>query len=375
MTHEKGGFMRSVPLKLWGFIVLVVITSWAPSSARGLAESGTGPALTSIGPLTFGPNGTLFAADNQAATIYGLDLAAQARGAVPGAKGLDAIDQKIAAMLGTGPREITITDLAVNPSSHNAFVSVMRGQGAGAAPALFRVDGAGTIDLIALQSMKFSKIELPNAPAANANARRSARSDAVTDMAFADGRLWIAGLSSEEFSSKLRSVSYPFNTIDRGTSVEIFHGNHGQLETRSPVYTFLPYMINNQPHLIASYLCTPLVKFAVSSLKAGDKVRGTTIAELGAGNRPLDMILYKKGGHEFLLMSNNSRGVMKIPTDNFASASPITAPVSSETAGIAYETIASMKGIEQLEQLDAQNSIVIARNGSGALDLQVVPLP
>jgi len=66
---------------------------------------------------------------------------------------------------------------------------------------------------------------------------------------------------------------------------------------------------------------------------------------------------------------------MKIPTENFASATPITAPVSAETAGIAYETISSMKGIEQLDQLDAQNSIVIARNGSGALDLQVVPLP
>jgi hypothetical protein len=367
--------MRSVQLKLWGFIVLVVITSWAPSSARGIAESGVGPALTSIGPLAFGPDGTLFAADNQAATIYGLDLAAQGRGAVPGAKGLDAIDQKLAAMLGTGARDITITDLAVHPASHNAFVAVMRGQGTGAAPALFRVDGAGTIDAISMTSVKFSKLELPNAPAANPSARRSARSDSVTDMAYTDGHLWIAGLSSEEFSSKLRSVSYPFNTVDRGTSVEIFHGNHGQLETRSPVYTFIPYTINSQPHLIASYLCTPLVKFALSSLKPGDKVRGTTIAELGAGNRPLDMILYKKGGREFLLMSNNSRGVMKIPTENFGSAAAITAPVSAETAGIGYETIASMKGVEQLDQLDAQNSIVIARGDSGALNLQVVPLP
>jgi hypothetical protein len=367
--------MRSVHMKLWVLIVLVVATSWAPSSARGIAENGLGPTLSSIGPLAFGPDGTLFAADNQAATIYGLDLGAQARGAMPGAKGLDGIDQKIAAMLGTGPREITITDLAVNPSSKNAFISVMRGQGAGAAPALLRVDGAGTIDLISMQSLKFSKLELPNAPAANSNARRSARADAVTDMAFTDGHLWIAGLSSEEFSSKLRSVSYPFNAIDRGTSVEIFHGNHGQLETRSPVYTFLPYMINNQPHLIASYLCTPLVKFPIASIKPGEKVRGTTIAELGAGNRPLDMILYKKNGKEFLLMSNNSRGVMKIPTESFGTASPITAPVSAETAGIAYETISSMKGVEQLEQLDAQNSVVIARSDSGALNLQVVPLP
>jgi hypothetical protein len=367
--------MRSVHTKLWVFIGLVVLTSWAPSSARGIADSGVGPALTSVGPLAFGPDGTLFAADNLAATIYGLDLGAQGRGAVAGAKGLDGIDQKIAAMLGTGPREITITDLAVHPSSHNAFVAVMRGQGTAASPAIFRIDGAGAIDLVTLQGVKFSKLELPNAPAANPTARRNARSDSVTDMAFTNGQLWIAGLSSEEFSSKLRAVSYPFNTIDRGTSVEIFHGNHGQVETRSPVYTFLPYTINNQAHLIAAYLCTPLVKFPVATLKPGEKVRGTTIAELGAGNRPLDMILYKKGGREFVLMSNNSRGVMKIPTDTFATASAITAPVASETAGVAYETIASMKGVEQLDQLDAQNSIVIARAATGALDLQVVPLP
>ena len=366
--------MRSVQVKLWLFIVLVVMTSWVPSSARGVAETGQGPSLTSIGPLTFGPDGTLFAADNQAAAVFGLDLAAQASGAVAGTKGLDGIDQKIAAMLGTGAKEIAITDLVVHPKSRNTFVSVMRGQGAGAAPALLRVDGAGTIDMVSLQSMKFSKLELPNAPTANPNDRRNARNSSITDMAFNDGRLWIAGLSSEEFSSKLRSVPYPFSSIDAGTSVEIFHGNHGALETRSPVYTFLPYTLNNQPHLIAGYLCTPLVKFPIATLKPGEKVRGTTIAELGAGNRPLDMILYKKNGRDFLLMSNNSRGVMKIATDGFASASAITSPVAAETAGVPYETVASMQGVEQLDLLDGQNSIVIARAAAG-LNLQIVPLP
>ena len=108
-------------------------------------------------------------------------------------------------------------------------------------------------------------------------------------------RLYVAGLSNEEFSSKLRSVPYPFAAVDNGTSVEIFHGSHGQLETRSPVYAFVPYQIERTPYLIAGYLCTPLVKFPVASLKPGSKVRGTTIAELGAGNRPIDMILYKQG--------------------------------------------------------------------------------
>jgi hypothetical protein len=44
----------------------------------------------------------------------------------------------------------------------------------------------------------------------------------------------VAGLSNEEFSSKLRAVPYPFNSVDAGTSLEIYHGNHRRLETASP---------------------------------------------------------------------------------------------------------------------------------------------
>ena len=83
--------------------------------------------------------------------------------------------------------------------------------------------------------------------------------------------------------------------------------------------TFIPYTIDNKQYLIASYTCTPLVRFSLDSLK-GSKVVGTTIAELGNRNRPLDMFVYKKDGREFVLMSNNSRGVMKIPTESFGTA-------------------------------------------------------
>jgi hypothetical protein len=367
--------MRSMQMKLWVLIALVVLTSWVPSSARAVAQTGQGPSMASIGPLAFGPDGTLFAADNQGAAIFALDLGAQANGGAPGAKGLAAIDTKLAAMLGTGAREIAITDLAVHPRTKNAYVSVMRGQGAGAAPTLFRVDGTGKIDLVSMQSMKFQKVEITNAPSVNAAARQNPRASVVTDMAFADGRLWVAGLSNEEFASKLRAIPYPFASVDRGTSVEIYHGNHRQLETRSPVNAFVPYSINNQPYLLAGYTCTPLVKFPIADLKPGSKVRGTTIAEFGAGNRVLDMIVYRKGGQEFLLTTNNSRGVMKIPTSTFANATPITAPVETETGGVPFEKVAGMTGIEQMDKLDDTNSIVIARNTTGALNLQVVPLP
>jgi hypothetical protein len=357
--------------------VLAVVLGAAalrPAAAPG-PQAPAGPAMTSIGPLAFAPDGTLFAADTQSATIFALDLGKQASGGAAGAKDIEAIDQKIAAQLGTEAREILVTDLAVHPKTRNAFISVMRGQGADAKPALLRVDGAGKIDLVSMDGMKHTSVALPNAPAATADARRNPRVSSNTDMAFVDGRLYVAGLSNEEFSSKLRSLPYPFASADNGTSVEIYHGNHGAFETRSPVYTFVPYKINNEQHLIAGYLCTPLVKFPTASLKPGAKILGTTIAELGNRNRPLDMIVYRKNGREFLLMSNNSRGVMKISTDTFGTAPGITTRVQSETGGVAYETITSMKGIEQLDLLDDARTIVLARSDGGALNLQAVPLP
>lgn len=237
-------------------LILTVVLSWSgvPAAERTDAANGTNPAFKTIGPLAFGPDGVLFAGDTQAAAIFALDLGKAAAGGAPGAQAIPAFDQKVAALLGTDVREITVTDLAVHPKTRNAFASVMRGQGNNAQPALLRIDGAGRIDVVAMGDVKYSKVDLPNAPDAVPGARNNARTSSITDRAFVDGRLYVAGLSNEEFSSKLRSVSYPFNTVDNGASVEIYHGNHGQFETRSPVYTFVPYTVKGETNLIAGYL-------------------------------------------------------------------------------------------------------------------------
>jgi hypothetical protein len=354
-------------------VLAIVAASASVPSASRLVSPAVGPSFQSIGPLAFGPNGVLYAGDKQAAAIFALDLGAQSAGAAPGTKDVPGIDTQIASLLGTAAGEIAITDLAVHPTSRNTFLSVMRGQGAAAQPALVRVDGGGTLTLVAMDAVQFTSIALPNPPQANPAARRDPRTQSITDLAYANGRLFVAGLSNEEFASKLWSVAYPFTAADRGASVEIFHGNHDAVETRSPVMTFVPHVVGSEPHIIAGYTCTPLVKFPLASLEPGKKVRGTTIAELGAGNQPLDMVVYRKDGREFLLMTNSSRGVMKIPTETFASAAPITAAVRG-TGGVPFETVASLTGIEQLDLLDDTRSIVVMRGASGK-NLQAVILP
>ena len=354
--------------------ILAASLSGTPSARALVTGADAGAKPSALGVLAFGPGNVLFAADPQAAAIYAFDLGSSS--AAPGAADVPDLDKKLAAVLGTDAAQVTIADLAVHPATRNVYLSAMRGSGADAAPALVRLDGSGRLDVIALGSLKYTSVELPNAPVANPQARRDPRTASITDMAFDNGQLIVAGLSNEEFASKLRAVTYPFSKVDPGTSVEIFHGNHGAVETRSPVYAFVPYSIGGTKQIVAGYLCTPLVTFPMSSLTAapGAKVRGTTIAELGSGNRPIDMIVYSRGGQDYLLMSNTSRGVMKIPTASFGAASGITEKVTQTTAGVPFETLAELKGVEHLDRVGADKVAFIAKAETG-LSLRTIALP
>ena len=331
--------------------------------------------LKSAGQLAFGPDGILFVADPMGAAIFALDTAdSKSHAAKP--LEMKGVNQKIAARLGIAPDQMLINDVAVNPLSHRVYFSVTRGRGADAMPVLLRTDANGGIEEVALDKIPHSRAELPNAPSASEKDRSGAsrRLEAITDLAFVDGRVFVAGLSNEEFSSTLRSIPFPFATgADKGTAVEIFHGAHGRFETNSPVRTFVAYNIDKKPHLLAAYTCTPLVKFPVSDLKPGQKIMGTTIAELGNRNRPLDMIVYNKAGKNFVLMNNSSRGVMKLSAEGLDKFEGITK--QTDVTGVPYETLAEFKGVEQLDLYDRSNAIMLVRGAEGVLDLKTVPLP
>jgi hypothetical protein len=83
---EKGVRMRSLFLK--SALILTVVLSWSgvPAAERTNADNGTNPTFKAIGPLTFSPDGVLFAGDTQAAAIFALDLGKAATGGAPGAK-------------------------------------------------------------------------------------------------------------------------------------------------------------------------------------------------------------------------------------------------------------------------------------------------
>jgi hypothetical protein len=140
------------------------------------------------------------------------------------------------------------------------------------------------------------------------------------------------------------------------------------------VRTFATCDINGEAHLLCAYTCTPLVKIPIKQLEPGKKVKGTTVAELGNHNRPLDMVVYEKGGKEFILMANSDRGVMKIPTEGIDKAAAITEKVTDK-AGLKYETIESLKGVVHLCRFDKDHALLVIRTEGNNYNLETVELP
>ncbi|MES2695136.1 MAG: hypothetical protein V4773_16805 [Verrucomicrobiota bacterium] len=335
------------------------------------------PALKSISQLAFGPEGVLFLADTKGAAIVAIATGDTKSVSTASSIKAEAINQKIAALLGTAADQIKIEDLAVNPLSRQAYLAVSRGLGPDASPVLVRVKADGQPEIVSLESVKFSRAELPDPPkdAISGEGKRKSnpRMEAITDIAYADGQVIVAGLSNEEFASTLRAIEFPFKDVKRGTTVEIYHGAHGAYETRAPVRTFVPYKVGDKSQVLAAYTCTPLVQFALSDLKPGAKIQGKTIAEFGNRNRPLDIIVYQKDGKDYLLVANSARGVMKVAAEQITGAKSITAKVS-DTEGLAFEKIA-WEGINQLDRLDNRYAVVVRTGTAGALNLETLALP
>lgn len=342
-------------------VAALLLATAAPAYAADL-KAGT-PELKSATALTFGPKGLLFVGDSVGATIYAIDT-----GDTKPAGNKDLNVEKLSAKITDvlGGATVRITDMKVNPASGNVFISAAVGTGNGT-PALVKVVRDGTVSAFSLKNVPFASVAIPN-PAKTAP---KGPPQVITNMAFVQDKLIVAGLSSEEFASTLRVIPYPFKDADKGTGIKIFHGAHNRLETNAPIRTFVAYKIGKEDNIMAAYTCTPLVKIPVADLKPGAKVNGTTIAELGNGNQPLDMIVYTKGGKDYLLVTNTNRGVMKIPTDTFATAEAITTKPATIPGGVKYESIKELTDVVQMDKLNDDHALILLKNG----DLKTVPLP
>jgi len=331
------------------------------------------PAIASMGKLAFAPDGTLFLGDGHQSVVFALDLGDTGSTDVTSPPRIPDIDLKLAAMLGVPARDLQIFDMAVNPRSKNIYISANRGTGDDRQPVLLRIDTSGEIAPIALDNVRHIRKELPNAFSEDQEIRRRpARNYHITALAFADNRLFVAGLSNEEFSSTLRALPYPFTDDLDAASIEIYHGAHGRFETNAPIRTFIPYALDQKPHLLAAFTCTPLVTIPLDQMGHGKHLKGKTVAELGSNNSPIDILAYQKDGKPYILLSNTNRTLMKIdPADIAAMEQGLTERVEGRYrhAGVPYIAVAAV-GVQHMDTYDDENVLILQRMANGALELR-----
>jgi hypothetical protein len=330
--------------------------------------------LQSAGALTFGPSDVLFIADSRGATLYALDVAESGKTSLSGGRTLiDDLDLKVAAALGTTRDKVRFGDMARHPRTGTLYFSVTRLGESGAEPAIVRAKSKDQIEVLDLGKIRYSKAAVPGSPALTdtTNWGQPKWRLAMTDLAFVDGELWIAGLSNEQFNSALRRLSFPFDKGGKLTTVEIYHTSHDRWETASPITAFMPISLNGTPSILAGYGCSPIAIFKRSDLAAGGHRRGRTVAELGGGNRPIDMIRYENKGKEWILVANNNRTLMRLDPQELAKAPEMTTPVTQafQPAGVGYLPVAST-GVMQIEDYGPEFIAVMQRDTeSGAVNV------
>ncbi len=355
------------------------VLAWAYPNPTATATLTYGtPDVQSMGALAFGPDNLLFVGDSKGAAVFALDVNDTVEAADQEPLNLRGVDKKIAALLGTTPDAVTIHDMAVHPVSQRVYLSLTRGQGDAAMPVLLRIAKDGTMEEVSLDGVYFSKAALTNAPAVDAKDQRgrSLRTNAITDLAYADDQVYVAGLSNEEFASNFRRLAFPFNDHMDATSLEIFHVAHGRYETHAPVRTFMPFDIDGEPQILAAYTCTPLVAFPVGHLEDGAHVKGKTVAELGFGNTPLDIISFERDGKTRILIANTNRTVMMIKADDLSGAESLTQPLDegAMTDGVDYLSL-PLVGVLQMAMLNDEHFLVLQRQSQdGSLRLRSLPI-
>ncbi len=379
--------MKRRALILTALLGIFFLHTTAPGPVRaetaGLARGS--PRILSMSALTFGPDGILFIGDGRSGAVFAVDPDDRKPRGKSGEFELADIEGKIAARLGTSPAEIMIHDMAVNPISQNIYMAVSRGRGkwdlrwklpnhVADAVILVKlaVDG-GVIDAVSLENVSHARAELPN-PVSGEKMHPwmkevSLRTETITDLVWKDGTLYVAGLSNEEFAATLWTMPFPFRSDVAATTLEIYHGAHGAFETKAPIQAFLPYELNGEKQLLAAYLCTPLVTFKMSDIRNGVHVKGRTVGELGAGNYPLDMLVYRKNGVEKLLIANSNLPFMIVdPADIATYKGSIASEVKGYLAGVKWEP-RSGTGILQMDALNEQFILALQRLPSGTVDV------
>ena len=356
--------------------------------------------IESLGALEFSPQGVLFAGDNLLGAVHAFDLSDETRTKEIFEINVNHVDARIAAVLGTSQNSVQINDMAVHPKSGEVYLSVTRGHGVEALPALIKINAEIELTVIDLSAIAYRTQILSSVPDMSkqfkprgammsppsakdiAKAQRPQRMFTIMDIEYHKGEVFIAGISNEEFCSVLRRMPYPFDGIENMSNIEMFHIAHDQYESRAPIRSMQIRNIDGIEQIIAAYTCSPLVLIPLTELTDGAKVKARTIGDIGNG-QPLDMIPFNLMGREMLFVTNNGRSPQVISVDGLNNAKVVTdkdferGPKLDLSPTIPYgpvgESVMFVGSSLQIDLLNEKQFVSLTRDApTGSLDIETV---
>lgn len=322
--------------------------------------------IGSISRIEFGPDSVLFVADWKASRIDAIQLPA-APSATASPYNIDDLGALLSRAVGGAA--VRVTDMKARPGTGLVYVAYEFGPNH--MPALAEVTSQGSVRRIDLNSVRDTEIVLKNATTANVAfwGKIPERSMTVTDMRWYGNELFVAGLSNQSFASSLWRLRYPFDGSSSLTSIEMYHTTHNQIETRAPIRAMTFANLNGANYLVAAYMCSPLVTIPLDSLTDGAHVRGKTIAELGYGNTPSDMISFNTSGQSGtttnILRTNYERSADLMPLSAIADANSKPGMTQwvpfGQIQGIQPEPL-PLSGVVRIDNLDDKYVVALRNN-------------
>lgn len=344
-----------------------------------------GAPFASISVMAFGPENVLFIGDSRDSKIVAIELGEATPNTESESYNIFDLEGKISDYFQIEQSEIRVMDLKVHPQTKVAYLAVHVGFSQEKTSHILTIDVMGNLDEIDYSAFSSSSIDLVDP--ANEDivfwGKTPARTLTITDIDYHKGNIYLAGLSNEEFSSALRKIPYPFNGEYETSSIEMYHTTHNQMETRAPIRTQAIMELNGVDSIIAGYTCTPMVTIPIDSLTDGALVSGKTIAEIGYGNSPIDILPFQafafsgEGSEpvieELVLVTNSHRGaaLFKVSDiEEFNQGEGLTTPSGFNPAGVEYLPV-PLVGLLHVDDQDEQFILGIQRDvESGDIDLK-----
>lgn len=386
---SRRNVLKMAALSGVGLAVSGLVASRSQAAATSGPSTASADPLKSAGAMAFGAGNVLFVGDIAGAAVHAFalrksDLTPQTGvvyGNAPNFEGRDlvrGVDRKLAAMFGTTYDQIVINDMVVHQPTQQVFLSVERGRGTDALPAIVKVNH-GQLEVLDLDGIPHSQVAIPNEPAPTAMLEFGPqRVYAITDIKYHDGEVFVTGVSNQRFASTLYRIPYPFADKLSTTTVEIWHPVHGEWETRAPIIRMLIRADAGGPHLYAVYGCTPLVRFPLSALKDGAHVRGDLIGQLAYGSNPQDMLTFQNptDQKEYLLVTIDTFSASQIAVAALpdAPAEPTGGPIDFSMGGLGKTQQPRPIRAEHTAILDPNWAVLVWRHPKTAYRLDVSTL-